>query len=83
MYASPLTHPVCDSLDELGHQFLSGGNEGLLLAKTLQVRRERGLQLLLALPQCPLLDHQGTVTLQQPLQGGRSQILQLQLTLLL
>lgn len=32
-----LTHSLCNSLNELGYQFLSRGDEGLLLAQTLQV----------------------------------------------
>ncbi|TNN76858.1 hypothetical protein EYF80_012911 [Liparis tanakae] len=54
-YVRALTHSLCDALNELGYQFLSGGNEGLLLAQTLQL---------------PLLGLQSTVTVQQLVQGG-------------
>lgn len=77
-----LTHLLRDALDELSHQLLSRGDQGFLLAETLQVVPQRTLHLLLALVQFALLGLQSVVTVQQLVQGGRGQFLQLQLTLL-
>ena len=78
-----LTHPLRDALDELRHQLLSRGDQGLFLAQMFQVGAQGTPQLLLALPQRPLLGLQSTVALQQLVQGGRGQLTQLQLSLLL
>lgn len=78
-----LTHFLRNALDELSHQFLSGGDEGFLLAQALQVVPQRTLHQLLALVQFPLLGLQSAVTVQQLLQRGCSQLLQLHLALLL
>lgn len=77
-----LTHFLRDALDELSDQLLSGGDQGFFLAETQQVVPQRTLHLLLAFVQLPLLSPQSLVAIQQFVQGGRGQLLQLQLTLL-
>lgn len=78
-----LTHFLCDALYELSHQLLSRGDEGFFLAETQQVVPQRTLHLLLAFVQLPLLSLQSVVTIQQSVQGGCGQLLQLQLTVLM
>lgn len=77
------THFLGDALNQLSDQLLARGDQGLLLAQTLQVAPQGALHLLLASMQLPLLGPQGAVTLQQLVQGRRRQLLQLQLALLL
>lgn len=77
-----LTHFLRDALYELSHQLLSRGDQGFFLAETQQVVPQRTLHLLLAFVQLALLSLQSGVTIQQSVQGGCGQFLQLQLAVL-
>lgn len=59
------THFLRDALNELCYQHLPGADESLLLCQSLQVGADGGIELLLALSQCTLLELQGTVPLEQ------------------
>lgn len=72
-----LTHPACDTLQQLSHLPLPAGNQGLLLDQAFQVAGENFLHLRLAASQCLLLAEQSLLGADHSLQGLRRELLQL------